>query len=815
MVDVSVADASGIIAAVVFIIQIFIPLAVGLTLVGLAREQESAVTWSVLSRSLQSTLWPTILRSDTTASTGVRRTIKLCTSMIPGALGVLAIASIVTPLGLYDSLSPSSTPVLQDFQYIHDPTVMGNATPPRSPLDFNRVCGSFYQIACPGSNTFVVHKKQGGLNVTKTPFGVNTTIPQNITDAFDSGRKSFDSSVSSIWDIQWRSYVNRQDDDYNNGSRRVEGTYRPIQQVFLEDGYPIVEGLVVDAVNGGVGFRNHSIPTSPGHGVTWEEDLLWIQPETSCVNTNLTLDLTLDSIGGVQHLVLTDHGGFVNVPRKLPNRTYSSMQDELDLAYHAARGAYINNMWTMFYMNVTNPANKSTNTDLFQYLDSHLGKQFTLPNETVSARAIKTGRIATFLETLANQLDSTNANKTDYAKGVYSNPFHFTIDDFDTISTMCEYTDELSPVNINSVALSCGVMYGAATPSDGSNAFTWDPLTTWSIPLYTCASATKAMLKTVSFRYNGTTGTGLKGLTVSSIHDKHYPSKESTPYWAVERRDDLVVSDVTPLWGMVSASYKDTPHPDLDVIQSDHLWLPSGGSMLTIDLSSDNAPAAQFPYKALKAIYQIGESSDFSSVATDALADYSGRTNAGMFTKWQRLTQSPADVAKVFNVIWTDIAANAVVGTRAWNWSARPDSLALPEDQAPGSTLGVKVLPFERHLGYQLPYAIPAIFVAVVVGVILLATVAVVVMGRVGVGKMRRFLNNTSVGRSFTTFLYPENSHRQAKTGSWIGNAGVNVVDLSGHTPVGEGGMDDRRTSDHEPLIDSKGAQQMLRPMNG
>jgi hypothetical protein len=51
----------------------------------------------------------------------------------------------------------------------------------------------------------------------------------------------------------------------------------------------LVEGLVVDTRDGGgVGFRNHSVPVEASNGATWTEDLLWVRPVTSCVNTNLT-----------------------------------------------------------------------------------------------------------------------------------------------------------------------------------------------------------------------------------------------------------------------------------------------------------------------------------------------------------------------------------------------------------------------------------------------------------------------------------------------------------------------------------------------
>jgi hypothetical protein len=45
----------------------------------------------------------------------------------------------------------------------------------------------------------------------------------------------------------------------------------------------------VDLIDGGVGFRNHTIPIGLQLGATWQEDLLWIQPETVCTANNFSI----------------------------------------------------------------------------------------------------------------------------------------------------------------------------------------------------------------------------------------------------------------------------------------------------------------------------------------------------------------------------------------------------------------------------------------------------------------------------------------------------------------------------------------------
>lgn len=82
---------------------------------------------------------------------------------------------------------------------------------------------------------------------------------------------------------------------FNNESDYLVGTYRQIQTLILDETIKPVEGLIVDAKSGGLGFRNHTVPANSEHGATWAEDLLFILPETHCENTNLTIEFTVAS----------------------------------------------------------------------------------------------------------------------------------------------------------------------------------------------------------------------------------------------------------------------------------------------------------------------------------------------------------------------------------------------------------------------------------------------------------------------------------------------------------------------------------------
>jgi hypothetical protein len=133
------------------------------------------------------------------------------------------------------------------------------------------------------------------------------------------------STVAGPTNIQFRNFF-----DYNgNGSNSDDwmpvGLFRPMQSLLLENSYRIVEGLVVDADNGGIGLRNHTVPVGLDLGATWQEDLLWIQPETVCSPNNFTLHFAYGSAqvasyfhGENTQSYLEDNGAFASRNWSIP-----------------------------------------------------------------------------------------------------------------------------------------------------------------------------------------------------------------------------------------------------------------------------------------------------------------------------------------------------------------------------------------------------------------------------------------------------------------------------------------------------------------
>jgi hypothetical protein len=233
---------------------------------------------------------------------------------------LLTVASIVTPLGLYETVAPQSALTEEPFSYAQDTTSMGIGTLPRN-SDFgpSRICGGILAKVCPWSDTILVE----GFN-TSFPEGYDRRVPKNITEIYNAGLFGFDRTVSSVFDIQWRTYKKVvQSRSMKDDQQYLVGDYRHLSQMVLNDAWEAVTGLLVDTKKGGIGFRNHTAPPVTPFGSTWSEDLLFIEPETECVDLNITMDFSIpysdDDRNDVEDLVVTDHGGFADINKEIPS----------------------------------------------------------------------------------------------------------------------------------------------------------------------------------------------------------------------------------------------------------------------------------------------------------------------------------------------------------------------------------------------------------------------------------------------------------------------------------------------------------------
>ena len=158
------------------------------------------------------------------------------------------------------------------FQYLNDSSPFGYGTPPRSNYSFTRSCSDqsgFGLIPCPFTDTVAIinYNSDGDANYS-FPYSYDLNIPGVLLDTYSSGTDD-NTTVSNFFDIQWRRYLTTTQDVFNNGSRYLVGSFRNMQSIVLNNAYQPVEGLVTDTINGGIGFRNHTVPPGFHYGVTW------------------------------------------------------------------------------------------------------------------------------------------------------------------------------------------------------------------------------------------------------------------------------------------------------------------------------------------------------------------------------------------------------------------------------------------------------------------------------------------------------------------------------------------------------------------
>jgi hypothetical protein len=285
------------------------------------------------------------------------------------------------------------------------------------------------------------------------------------------------------------------------------------------------------------------------------------------------------------------------------------------------------------------------------------------------------------------------------------------------------------------------------------------PGDTWTQPIYTCVSASRATIKTVTFLYNGTGG--LSGLHIINATEKSYPNTSSMPVWGVED-SGLVYRQITPLWGLLNPAF--AGKPNISSVRKESLWLPGFTSILSSVVDSTmNIPGASFYSTIMAYIYR--ELLDGSSKIQE-IHDYTGYAQFALYQKWLELGQTPRQSADIINLIWTDIAANAVVGTRGWLSQAPGSNTPRPQDQSSPHKVRDVTL-FERSTRYHIVYAVPAVLLLFLTLIMSLTTAILVLLRRTGLNRMKWFLNQTSLGRNLTALLYSDVSSQQSTQKAW------------------------------------------------
>ncbi|KZL65247.1 hypothetical protein CI238_13373 [Colletotrichum incanum] len=267
----------------------------------------------------------------------------------------------------------------------------------------------------------------------------------------------------------------------------------------------VVKGLVLDGIAGGVGFRNHTIPKNIKRGASWSEDLLFIEPIASCVNTNLTLDF---EILLNKSSISFNRGRFVDINKTYLSYDRDNAQSNPDLRARAYRAAWLNNALTM---------------QAFLYLDSKLGKEFVLEqNYNTDYRALG------FSSNFGNYLDLRDSYYKD--KGAkWLNPFNVTSRDFGIVRLLCLGAGGADFANISNIYVGCGMVRGVPQRVNSGNGAIFNNHSKWSSLIHVCAAALTAVVKTVNFSINRTRTDRLDGLIITLITNKSYDNLDKFP----------------------------------------------------------------------------------------------------------------------------------------------------------------------------------------------------------------------------------------------------------------------------------------------
>jgi hypothetical protein len=149
--------------------------------------------------------------------------------------------------------------------------------------------------------------------------------------------------------------------------------------------------------------------------------------------------------------------------------------------------------------------------------------------------------------------------------------------------------------------------------------------------------------------------------------------------------------------------------------------------------------------------------------------DYEGKKNARILAKWRKLSASEETVAKIPNLIWTDIAANMFVGTKSI-LSALPDTQSYP------------VRSNKRRIFFNYTWALPGL----ICGTIWIIFAALYMMlylipqyrSRMRLSRLKDLINQLSIGRSLVVADQFNAVGVNGSTKEWLATSGQRRINL-------------------------------------
>ncbi|KAG8818514.1 hypothetical protein FRC17_010806 [Serendipita sp. 399] len=571
---------------------------------------------------------------------------------------LVALSSVLAPLGLAEGPPIPGDKKNTTTVYVPDLSPLGYGASPRAKHKYSRNCSTpFMAIACPGNSD---------------PWSID--IPNSTIHKFTS-------TPYGPFNMQFRRY-------WLDGNVTI-GDLTMVESQLLRNGTFAVEGLLVDMTESpGIGLRNHTVPQASNGGV-WTEDIFWLEPESSCVNTNLTIDFS-DS-QDYNSINITDRGGFSDLPPEPDapilrinthadaSRRITIKDDEnhgegqrADLAYRAYRSAVMVNRLALKSLPGMNPPElgKTTPIGIYNNMPLFYGRMHIL--------------------SLTAYVNTTAVGRTPAKE----------------IESWCHGYDSNTTASINKPAVHCQILMSPPFLLDNDSGIP-DREAVWTQNLTVCASALRASVQRVQLSSNGTKS--LRSIQVESRH------RHNSTLWAVENMT-MRIRDGNLFWGAISTQYENDT--SLSTLKSEILYLPAGLS----DQASKSGDGN--PSSAPGGIW-----GRLISALPDQAYDFAGAESFALATKWRMLIQRDptGGPSIVFKQIWTDVAANTLVGSY--------------------STHMVSIEPYDPSTTYDFKYGIPFILLCAIWLLIVQLAFVVFIKERIKPSYIRHFLNQTSLGR--------------------------------------------------------------------
>ncbi|ERF68133.1 hypothetical protein EPUS_08199 [Endocarpon pusillum Z07020] len=705
-------------------------------------------------------------------------------------MALIISAGILTPIGLEETVVAGSF-VNAKFEYAVDPTPFGTETPPRDLYILSRTCAGGL-VPCPGVEPSDFALIQQGGNLPNITLFDNYVLP-NITDCFASGFRSVGDLRTSPFEIQYRQYqmvsideesmdLENNREDAKNKATNTTGKFEILEKLVLLDKIVVREGIVADLVNGGVGFRNHTVPSTPRmrHGAQWTEDILWLEPVTACVDTNWSVQHRQRSAPFSTHnplwssdLSLVNRGGGI-VPTQIPDSKLINppSQSDPELQSRALLAKSLFNYRLSEFLKLSR--SNATFGSRYDFLDWRMwaGMQFwdfdgrkglTLgPMEDPSLAPDTRWEPPDKIE-----LDSTQFNLASFDVQAFQEYYSSRYSPWDPAASSPDVSIEDAYIDL--VLVRCGFLLTPPAPTIEASEYSFQSL-------YVCASTVRATVKEVSFQYKQTSERpSLSDLSVSHVSPKNYSSRTSKPLWAVEKLEKKWnVSSIQPLWGIVDGNASESSS-NFRTVEKESLYLPD----FQINDSryqgwGDTMAASKGPGMFLDFVYNVHDALEYH--ARDI--DYQGTENAQMLAKWRELSASPETAAKIPNLIWTDLAANMLVGTKSL-------LSAFPNAQFH------QVRSNKRRIFFDYAWAVPALICAAIW--ILCAVLCLLLClfpksrSRMRLSRLRVLINQLSVGRALVVAEKSNAVDFRGSTKEWLAAAGRKMIYL----PTLEGSVDD------------------------